>query len=165
MISLEQRISLEDYKAAARVHYRTYRYGRFRPWLAWILILIGIVLVFFTSRNLLGSLCVAYGLFVVLSKKLWVSRLANTAAKAKHFGEVIHVQIDDQKVLTAEQSGDVTRIQLSSFVGYIRHSIGFLLYPQENLFYLLKADAFDSGKQMDRLEEILSDSGVDERQI
>ncbi len=161
MIKLKQTLTVEDYQAAAAVHYRTFRWTRIQPWLA--IVLIGICGFFvFTSRiKGVPIFGVGYGIYMLIRKNLWIDRLVKSATTAKQFGAEISVEIDDGFLRTS-QGGDESKMHLSSLFGFVRCPIGLLVYPQRNLFCYLKTEAFDSPTEIDKLIKLLRDNNVEE---
>jgi uncharacterized membrane protein YfcA len=162
MIHITQRLSEADYEAASAIHYRTYRYSKYRPWLAGILIFIGAYLLIEVTGELFGILFVVYGIFMLLRKKIVINRITKAAATAKLFGEEIRVVIDESGVISSEVGENSSIMRIGSLFGFVRHPIGFLIYPQRNMFYYLKASAFESEEQMDTLYRMLKNSKIKE---
>ena len=162
MIRITQTLTGADYRAAAAVHYATYRSSKYRPWLAALLICIGVFLVATSTQTAFGAFGIAYGIFMLFRKRLWVRRMVNSAATAKRFGDEIRVEVDPDGRISSEQGEDRSDLHMDSLVGFIRHPIGILLYPQRNMFYYLQARAFESSEQMDVLHDLLKGHGVSE---
>ncbi len=161
MIRVKQTLTVEDYQAAAAVHYRTYHWTRIQPWLA--IVLIGTCGFFFFTSRIKGVpiFGIGYGIFMLIRKNIWIDRLVKSAATAKHFGAEIEIEIDDGFLRTS-QAGDESKMHLSSLFGFVRCPTGLLVYPQRNLFYYLKADAFDAPSEIDEVITLLRDHEVRE---
>lgn len=163
MIEITQTLTEEDYAAAADVHFRKHRVVRYRLFVAILMFVNGTFLLACTPLIALGVVSILLGIYILFTRRLLISRVVKSVAKSKRFGEEIHAAIDDEeRRFRSEQGGDLTELQLSGLYAFIRHPIGFLFYPQENFFYLLKADAFESQEQMDALQELLEEVGVKE---
>ena len=160
MIDLTQTLIESDYKAAAAVHFKTYRSSKYRPWLGIVLICLGIFLLAASTSKALGMFGVGYGIYMFCQKHLYVGRLVKSVKTAKGFGDEIRIHIDEEGVISSEQGGDRAQMRVDRLFGFIDHPIGVLLYPQRNLFYYLKADAFESTQQRDALRELLKKAGI-----
>ena len=160
MIELTQILTKDDFRTAAFVHYRTYPMPLVRPWLAVCLIGIGILLIAGSTQSAFGFLAVAYGIYMLLRRRLWANRIMKSAATAKLFGEAIRVELDSNGFIHTIQGDNSTQLNMATLFGFVRHEIGFLLYPQRNIFFYLKATAFESKAQMDAMQELLRKLGV-----
>jgi len=162
MIELKQQLSEYDYKRAASVHFKTYRMSKARPFLATALILVGVWATYKTDQFAYGFACIAYGVFMLFRKHLWIRRLVTSVKTSKSFGENIEIRVQDDGMFLTNQGSESANLHLENLAGYVRTDIGIMLYPQRNTFFLLKASAFEDPEQMDTLENLLRTLGVKE---
>ena len=164
MIELTQTLNEEDYRKAAAIHYRTYRISRFRPWLSLVLFCVGARYIAYDDQQLFGFLCVGISLVRFFRRKQFEDHIARSAATAGGFGEEIRIELAEG-IFRSEQDGMKSEYPLSKLHRYVRRPIGILVYPQRNLFCFIKAEAFESAQQLDELQKMLDEAGVEELKV
>lgn len=160
MIEIKQKLSEDDYRKAASAHYNTYKMSKVRPVLVFFLIASGIYLCWINSQIIYAIFCIAYGIFMMFRKYIYVYRVVKSVKTTKLFGELIEIKISDDDVFESRQGSDTSKIELKNLFGYLKTNFGVLLYPQKNMFYLLKANVFNSADQIEEFMSLLETSNV-----
>ncbi|HNX60280.1 MAG TPA: hypothetical protein PKK43_14355, partial [Spirochaetota bacterium] len=89
----------------------------------------------------MGIFFFLFGILNLLKKRRYLTRLLRIVKSDGNYGTEIRVQIDDDGMIKFRQGKNENRSDLRNFHGYGVTGKAILLYPQKNLFLILKKES------------------------
>jgi hypothetical protein len=106
------------------------------------LILVSIPL--FISGEYVYTICgvfsILWGVINLFKKKIYLKRLLNIVRSNKNYGSEMFIKIDDDGMIELSRGSDKNLSELKNYYGYAVTDDAILLYPQKNLFMILKKE-------------------------
>lgn len=136
-------ITEQEYKHFFDKHYSTYRIIRYRPYYGMVMILYGLFSFVQEFHNeILSILFIVFGLYFLLSKKVFIYKAMKTYRTNPKYGENISVKITDESIEGHGEGFDLKQCW-DRFIGYSEFSEGLMIYAQRNLFYIIPKKVLD----------------------
>lgn len=154
MIQFTQVLTDDDYTDAGSASYGRSILMKVRFALALVLIIGGSLLILLGIHLLsdgeplylfMGIFFFIFGLLNLLRKRRYLKRLCATVKSDGNYGKEISVRIDDDGMIDFRQGKNENRSDLRNFHGYGVTGKAVLLYPQKNLFLILKKESIGDG--------------------
>lgn len=148
-----------DYKHAYSIYYNTFKHTRIKFIIALAQFPMSI-LVYRQYGPSFAFAMVLFGAYLLLSKKIYITRLLNLTKENKRFNDsaefIFHTD-GDLKIESTESSADT---KLSDLL-YFHNKEGYLLlFYQRNSFFFIKDSDFETADDKNKLIEVLKKIGV-----
>ncbi len=158
-MKFEYQLTTKDIKKAAEIHYGTYRWTSFVPYIGAAFIIAGLLLIFKgnTNSQFIGLAAITMGFFQIsLKKRLYSRKLTKILAHLCE--EPISVSISD--IIKVQCGNAVSKIPISSALRYKRNNGTFLIYSSRVQFLIFPENVFSSETELDDLEKALISKGL-----
>jgi hypothetical protein len=88
----------------------------------------------------LGVLFIAYGCIAFCVKYIYIRNSMKGVKSNKNFGLPGDISISEEGILSIRQGKDEMKSDMRSYFGYHVYEAGILIYPQRNIFLVMKKD-------------------------
>jgi hypothetical protein len=139
MIKFKQVLTDDDYIKAGIAGFKRNVMMRILFILSILLVVVGFFLIL-VSIPLFISGEYVYTICGVFKKKIYLKRLLNIVRSNKNYGSEMFIKIDDDGMIELSRGSDKNLSELKNYYGYAVTDDAILLYPQKNLFMILKKE-------------------------
>ncbi len=150
MIEFSQILKDNDYKKAASIHYGRNKINIIFPILGIILsiaglIMLNILLLRFSGKFILFVIAdiglIVYGISIIFKKWFYIRKILKSAKKDKNYGSEMFLKFFDDGSCEARENNEESKTGINNFYGYYHSGDLILLYPEKNIFFILKKQA------------------------